>query len=666
MAFNPRSFARSFFAAIGAIVAVLIFLLSTQTGNGSNVTTAQSKNPNSTSWNLSKFFPVLPPLSYSPKLKSSTLPELSLFAGLTRQSNPGTLTSNTASVTFLGQSAGPTPFIAQVNLTVSDVNALDSIRFTITPKPGSVTRPLSVTYVRDYLVSQGYLVTQTGDLTLPVFGLYANYSNTVTLTYSFVDGSSQQDIITVSTAAFTDACSYNNPTVLQARTNNTDLSYDFILVKSACSGNSPTILDTDGQPRWVGTANIALFSSGFFNNGIYIGKGPVLTRIEFDGSFKPVIDYTSTGITNIHHNIDPGKYGMILDVDTTSQIESVVIEVDPSGNILKRWDLADIISAAMTAGGDDPTQFVKPAPTDWFHNNAVTYRKSDDSLIVSSREDFVICLDYETGAIKWILGDNTKKWYQFQSLRNYALSLAPGSLPPIGQHAVSITYDDNLLLFDNGRNSQFQTPLGTNRTYSSPRKYQIDTINKIATEVWNYPRNQSTDSQFCGSTYEDAPLNYLVDYAIGGEILGLSASGELVFDYVFPTTGCDKAFNSIPIHLERLTLTNVLPNALRITNIVHDGTSCVVSFPAIGGTTYRLEYKDTTIDPTWLMAGDNTPAQSGTAQITDPSAGGHPRRFYRVRQLVPSDLSLSVNDSVTGTGNNQWDFDDSELYKANG
>ena len=53
---------------------------------------------------------------------------------------------------------------------------------------------------------------------------------------------------------------------------------------------------------------------------------------------------------------------------------------------------------------------------------ALYYNRADDSLIVSSRENFVICLDYETQAIKWILGDPTKKWYQFPSLRTFALT----------------------------------------------------------------------------------------------------------------------------------------------------------------------------------------------------------------------------------------------------
>ena len=51
------------------------------------------------------------------------------------------------------------------------------------------------------------------------------------------------------------------------------------------------------------------------------------------------------------------------------------MEFDPvTGKVLHTWSLANIISAAMTAGGDDPTQFVKATPDDWFHNNATTYR----------------------------------------------------------------------------------------------------------------------------------------------------------------------------------------------------------------------------------------------------------------------------------------------------
>jgi hypothetical protein len=48
-------------------------------------------------------------------------------------------------VTVTAQSAGPTPFIAQLTLLASDTASLRSIQFTVAPKPGSVTRALSGT-----------------------------------------------------------------------------------------------------------------------------------------------------------------------------------------------------------------------------------------------------------------------------------------------------------------------------------------------------------------------------------------------------------------------------------------------------------------------------------------------------------------------------------------
>ena len=71
--------------------------------------------------------------------------------------------------------------------------------------------------------------------------------------------------------------------------------------------------------------------------------------------------------------------------------------------------------------------------------------------------------------------------------------------------------------------AHFQQPPGENRTYSSPRKYQLDLTDAsagddpgTATEVWNYEQDQSILSPICSSVYEDAPLNYLIDHAFVG------------------------------------------------------------------------------------------------------------------------------------------------------
>ena len=502
-------------------------------------------------------------------------------------------------ITITGQTAGATPFISKLTLDVSNTTVLKSIQFTIDRKPGSVTRPLSGTYANDYLVGRGF--EHPPEIILPVYGLYAGRANTVRLTYRFMDGSSKQDVTSVSTATFDDqGCGYNNPTIMQPRTNSTNLSYDYIFDRSACGDFSPVILDSDGALRWVSplpTASALFASSTFFDNAVYLTQGSQLFRVELDDAVGLLADYSNIGVVNLHHNIDTGKTGLLIEPDTTSFFESTILEVNSSdGTVIKTFNMAAIISAAMVAGGDDPSQFVFPTPTDWFHNNGATYNRADDSLIVSSRENFLICIDYETTAIKWILGDPTKKWHQFPSLSKFALTVAPGSLPPIGQHAPSITFDQSLLLFDNGQKSIFQNPPGDQREFASPRKYTLDLAANVATEVWNYPANQNIHCPFCSSIYEDAPYNYLIDYALvnGGlpgvptfaQLAGLDAAGQRIFYYQYPTMGCNTAYNSFPIHLESTKFPTVGPQALNLSTrgLVSVGDNVLIGGFIISGT----------------------------------------------------------------------------------
>jgi hypothetical protein len=512
----------------------------------------------------------------------------------------GASQADDTTITISGHMAGATPFISKLTLEVSNTTVLKSIEFAIDPKPGSVTRPLSGTYSNDDLVSRGF--EHPPEIILPVYGLYAGYANIVRLTYRFQDGSSKQAATSITTATFNDeGCGYNNPTKLQPRTNSTQLSYDYFFDRSACGDFSPIILDSDGALRWVSplaTMGALNAASTFSDNAVYVTEGKQLVRIELDGTVLVVADYTSIGVRNFHHNIDPGKTGLLLEPDTTSYLESTILEVDSNdGHVLKTFSMAQIIKGAMIAGGDDPNQFIFPTPNDWFHNNGAAYNRADNSLVVSSRENFLICVDYDTMAIKWILGDPTKKWHQFASLRKFAITVAPGSLPPIGQHAPSITFDQGLMVFDNGQMSQFQDPPGEQRTYASPRKYSLDLVANVATEVWNYPANQNIRSPFCGSVYEDAPFNYLIDYAFvngGGppniptfaQLVGLDAAGERIFYYQYPTTSCNTAYNSLPIHLENTKFPAVGPQALNLSTrgLVGTGDNVLIGGFIITGT----------------------------------------------------------------------------------
>src|SRR4029077_2568578 len=113
--------------------------------------------------------------------------------------------------------------------------------------------------------------------------------------YRFVDGSSKHDVTAVTTATFYDPCGYKHPTILQARTNSRDLSYDYIMVKGGGSDFAPGIIDTDGALRWVGTGGISAGSAIFFDNAAYMGWGRELVRIDLDGTVTDLADYSNLG-----------------------------------------------------------------------------------------------------------------------------------------------------------------------------------------------------------------------------------------------------------------------------------------------------------------------------------------------------------------------------------
>lgn len=185
------------------------------------------------------------------------------------------LSASAGTVSINSQTAGATPFIKDLNGTVTPAAALKSVQFTISPKTGSVTRPVSAAYSASYLKSRGYLNPQSGALVIPVFGLYPNYTNDVALRFVFTDNTIQQSNALMPTTAWGDACGqFNNPTVIQARSGSTSLSYDYFLIKNNCGSQSPVLMDSDGLVRWVGTAGSTSHASMFFANGIYLSVPP--------------------------------------------------------------------------------------------------------------------------------------------------------------------------------------------------------------------------------------------------------------------------------------------------------------------------------------------------------------------------------------------------------
>ena len=130
---------------------------------------------------------------------------------------------------------------------------------------------------------------------MPVYGLYDGYANVVSLTYRFMDGSSKGANITITTATFNETCGYDHPSYLQPR-NRAALSYDYFLVKGTMQ-RFLTCYHRFGRCVAMGWhGGLLEIICAFFDNAVYLAHGPKLYRIELDGAFTEVGDYSVSGL----------------------------------------------------------------------------------------------------------------------------------------------------------------------------------------------------------------------------------------------------------------------------------------------------------------------------------------------------------------------------------
>ncbi len=402
------------------------------------------------------------------------------------------------------------------DLPAGNWNQLSSITFEVAPKNGALAKPMKATYSKSALQEKGYY--SGGQLTLPVFGLYENHSNTVSLSQSYVNGEVQNHDLEITTGNYQiDGHHVDDILVI---TNNytptTELGFSYILLKTR---KGPHVLDVDGELRWSaldlepglgGNASAMMY----YGNKFIWGNSTIMQMIELDGNVRDVVYQTgSFNQTNLHHDITAGRDGILLEVTTgqgaNRHFQNTVFEVNENGEILKEWDFGQIIVDHINANspiGQNPHFLVQDGgtdhdgdgntdgPVDWCHMNSAIYDANTNTIIISSREQFVMAVGYDDKEIKWILGDETKHWYvNFPSLQALSLSLAAEGKAPIGQHSLTIDSDGNLFLFNNGDNSDNQPagePAGEQRTESYLSRYSINGPGLSAEEIQSVDLDQ--------------------------------------------------------------------------------------------------------------------------------------------------------------------------------
>ncbi|MGC1454877.1 MAG: aryl-sulfate sulfotransferase [Nitrospirota bacterium] len=456
------------------------------------------------------------------------------------------------------------PFTRAVTIHPDNIAQVVSVNFMVHTKPGNRSKDVNVTYSFDYLKRNGYVNVILETIEVPVFGLYASYLNNVDVTIYRSDNTTQTQSMQLQTAEYNSEFKLSGITINKPYDNP---NVSFLLIESI--PDSPIIVDIDGEVRWQTEVSGASLRPVYFeNDGFLAGDtaGNSLYKINFENEVTSVFELNDPRYKGFHHNIESGKQGLLAEIgfadENVVKPESVLIEIAPQGLILNSWDFDAIVGGQIKAAGEDPSALVQGG-VDWFHMNSAIYT-ADDSIIASSRENFVIKVDYSTQKIKWILGNPAKLWYQ-----NYPLSLRPLALSitgnaPIGQHALSVINDPNhLLLFNNGYGNPNLPSVGDSRTYSGASLYEINESQMTATEIWSFYDNQAIFSPICGSAYKTESGEYLIEFATAAletmsRIMIVDANQNVNFDMVIPRRGsensCATVYNVKEIKLESLSI----------------------------------------------------------------------------------------------------------------
>lgn len=382
---------------------------------------------------------------------------------------------------------------------------------------------------------------------LPIYGLYADYQNTVDIILA--DG--QKNSVKIQTAPL-------HPDVPVATSIQTTSEYfgHNLMFLTAAMRAMPVGYDYAGDVRWYANLNFAFDLKRMPNGHILIGterlvKMPYFTTGLYETCFSGKIFKEYKTPSGYHHDqfvMEDGNI-LVLSFDFYSgTVEDVCLLLDPNtGEVLKTWDYKKVLPQYPTAGSGSQDEH------DWFHNNAVWYDKKTNSLTLSGRhQDAVINLDFETGDLNWIIGDS-EGWPE--DMQKYFFT-------PVGdgefdwqyeQHACVVLPDGDIMLFDNGhwRSKNKANYVAAKDNFSRGVRYRIDTEKMTIEQIWQYGKERGAEffsPYICNVEYYDES-HYLVHSGGIGYEDGQPCEGMAAMLSMNPNSGHTYTFNSITCEL---------------------------------------------------------------------------------------------------------------------
>lgn len=320
---------------------------------------------------------------------------------------------------------------------------------------------------------------------IPVYGLYANQNNEV-----LIKVGDREKTVNIKTGKLPDDLALPEYVLTPDRDKLTNEFYFF----TPSSKGYTVAYDVNGDVRWYLTDNMTWDISRLQNGRLMLStersaNPPYFTTglYEIDLLGKVYKEYSLPG--GYHHDFFELENGNLLvasnDFDgEEGTVEDYIVELDrDSGKITKTWDLKNVLNM-------DDGKSENWSAYDWFHNNSVWYDEETNSITLSGRhKDAVINIDYDTGELKWIIGDPTNWDEEYQRF----------FFKPVGdfewqwsQHAAMITPENYVFILDNGNNKSKveENYVPAEESYTRGVIYDIDTAAMTIKQVWQYGKER--------------------------------------------------------------------------------------------------------------------------------------------------------------------------------
>lgn len=238
---------------------------------------------------------------------------------------------------------------------------------------------------------------------------------------------------------------------------------------------------------------------------------------EFDMMGQPISETEIDNNYGMHHDVIEipgdrllicvGKRDAVIRLDNKlliSDSDFLILYDRKNGKVIKEWDMAKHLDVSR-----NDLNFFRPG--DWLHMNGLAYDESDNSIIVSAKNQGLVKISWDD-ELRWIMSPH-KNWgkagrdgngketspYLLTAVDDkgnpYSSAVQLGTQSdqvfdfPWGPHAPELLPNGNLLVFDNGTYRNFSDK---NR-YSRAVEYKVDEENNTVQEVWQYGKERGVD-----------------------------------------------------------------------------------------------------------------------------------------------------------------------------